>query len=78
MHTVLAIGAGAAVLLAAAFPVGGARAQGAPKTCTEAYLRCKARAPATQECEEERKWCLQTGTFADPKTKEVSMDLRKR
>jgi hypothetical protein len=54
-----------------------ARSQSAPKTCTEAYTACtKESTPAA--CEAEKKWCLQSGAFAHPKTKALTSGLQKR
>jgi hypothetical protein len=49
-----------------------------PKSCSEAYVPCKSQTGLPKECEAARQWCMKTGTFADPKTKSVSMGLRKR
>jgi hypothetical protein len=48
------------------------------KTCSEAYAACWYGTHLREECEKERRWCLQTGTFANPKTKAVHMGLRKK
>jgi hypothetical protein len=48
------------------------------KSCSEAYRACLSRTHLTDECATERQWCLQTGTFADPKTKSVSTGLQRR
>jgi hypothetical protein len=48
------------------------------KTCSEAYSACWHEPNLRNECETERQWCLQTGTFANPKTKAVYMGLRKK
>ena len=48
------------------------------KTCSEAYAACWFDTHLRKECEKERQWCLRTGTFANPKTKAVSMGLRKK
>ena len=52
--------------------------QSTPKTCSDAHFQCKTKTGLSKECEEERQWCMQTGTFADPKTKTVVMGLRKK
>ena len=52
--------------------------QGLPKTCSEAHYECRTKTGLPKECEVERQWCMQTGTFADPKTKAVLMGLRKK
>ena len=56
----------------------GSSTSGNTGTCSTAYNDCRTQTRMTKECEAERVWCMQTGTFANPKTKEVSMGLRKR
>ena len=71
------IGLSLAAVFALAISTGVARSQSAPKTCTEAYTACtKESTPA--ECEAEKKWCLQSGAFAHPKTKALTSGLKKR
>lgn len=58
---------------------GSAWSQKAPKTCTEAYRACSGQsAIVPKECDEQKKWCLTTGSFEDPKTKAVHMGLVKK
>ena len=53
--------------------------QKAPKSCAEAYRACGGQsAIIPKECDEQKKWCLTTGTFEDPKTKAVHMGLIKK
>ena len=78
MRKVLAISASIAGLLAAASVVDSAGAQSAPKTCSEAYSACTSKYHLPNECDVEKKWCVKTGSFADPKTKAVSSGLQKR
>jgi hypothetical protein len=51
---------------------------GSFKTCSEAHWACLTRHRLPTECETEKRWCLQSGTFADPVTKTVSMGLQKK
>jgi hypothetical protein len=48
------------------------------QTCSEAYAACWFETHLAKECEKEKQWCLQTGTFANPKTKSVYMGLRRK
>jgi hypothetical protein len=64
--------------LATALVTGAAWSQGTPKTCSEAHSACIAQTKLSKECEDERQWCLKTGTFAHPKTKAVWSGLQKR
>jgi hypothetical protein len=66
-----------AAVFALAVSTGVARSQSAPKTCTEAYIACTKDSTPTA-CEAEKKWCLQSGAFAHPKTKAVTSGLQKR
>ena len=53
--------------------------QKAPKSCTEAYRACSGQsATVPKECDEQKKWCITTGTFEDPKTKALHMGLIKK
>jgi hypothetical protein len=54
------------------------QAQSEFKNCTEAYWACLSRTRMKDQCATERQWCLQTGTFADPKTKSVATGLQRR
>lgn len=72
------IGASVVGLLAAMPVVNPAGAQSAPKTCSEAFSACTTKHRLPKECETEKQWCVKTGSFADPKTKEVSSGLQKR
>jgi hypothetical protein len=54
------------------------QAQSEFKNCTEAYWACLSRTQMKAECAMERQWCLQTGTFADPKSKAVTTGLQRR
>lgn len=72
------IGASIAGLLAAVPVTSPARAQSAPKTCSEAYSACTTKYRLPKECETEKQWCVKTGTFADPKTKAINSSLQKR
>ena len=78
MRKLVAIGAGVAVLSAAAALASAALSQGTSKTCSDAYFACKSQTGLAKECEDEKNWCMKTGTFADPKTKAVLSGLRKR
>ena len=73
----LVIGASVAALWAA-FSAHAVRSQGTPRTCSEAQSACTKETSLPKECENERQWCLKTGTFAHPKTKAVSTGLQKR
>ena len=58
---------------------GAAWAQGAPRTCTEAYTACTtANKALLKECGDEKQWCIKTGTFADPKSKATTSNLQKK
>ena len=70
--------AGVAGSLAGVALTSSAWPQSAPKTCSDAYHQCRTQTGLQKECETERQWCMQTGSFADPKTKTVSMDLKKK
>lgn len=78
MRKLVMIGAGVAALSAGAAVTSAAWSQGTPKTCSDAYSACKSQTGWLKECEAEKNWCMKTGTFADPKTKAVSLGLRKR
>jgi len=56
----------------------GAWSQTPPKTCTEAYSACAVQKQLAKQCDDERQWCLKTGSFAHPKTKAVSSGLQKQ
>jgi hypothetical protein len=73
---VVIVGVGVAGLLVTA--ASAQQTQSEPKTCSDAYAPCKSQTGLPKECEAARQWCLKTGTFADPKTKSVSMGLRKK
>lgn len=53
-------------------------AQGAPKTCSDAFSSCVVETHMNKECDSEKRWCLKTGSFAHPKTKTVTSGLQKR
>jgi hypothetical protein len=58
---------------------GSAWSQKAPKTCTDAYRACSGQsAVVPKECDEQKKWCMTTGTFEDAKTKGVHLNLLKK
>ena len=77
MHKAVMISIGIAAAMAN--PVNAQQKQGGDfKTCSEAYWACLNRYRLFTECAKERQWCLQTGTFADPVTKAVSVGLRKK
>ncbi len=80
MQNRLAIAAVAGVMLAGGIVgSGSAWSQKAPRTCTEAYRACSGQAPVVpKECDEQKKWCMTTGTFEDPKTKALHMSLVKK
>ena len=78
MRKLLLIVAGIAGAAGLPLTIEQAWSQSPPKTCSEAYSECKIKTGLSKECEEERRWCMQTGTFADPKTKSVLMGLRKK
>ena len=77
MRKLVLIAAGVAGL-AAATVTSAVWSQSTPGTCSRAYFECKSQTGLSKECEEERQWCMKTGTFANPKTKTVSMGLRKK
>jgi hypothetical protein len=80
MPKLLLIAAGAALLVTATV-TSPAWSQGASSnsgTCSSAYADCRTQTRMIKECETERQWCMQTGTFANPKTKTVAMGLRKK
>jgi hypothetical protein len=53
--------------------------QKAPRSCADAYRACSGQsAIVPKECDEQKRWCLTTGTFEDPKTKAVHMGLVKK
>lgn len=70
----VAIGA----LLGAGLATSPVWSQAAPRTCTEAYLACTAKKNLAKACEDEKQWCMKTGTFADPQSKATTSNLRKR
>ena len=72
MRKLLLVLAGIAGLAGLAVPTV-SRSQSPPKTCSEAHYECRTKTGLSKECEDERRWCLQTGTFADPRTKAVLM-----
>ena len=71
------IAVGASIILLATIAVAQQK-QSEPKTCSDAFWVCKSQSRPVSDCQTEREWCLKTGTFADPKTKAVSMGLLKR
>jgi hypothetical protein len=77
MHKLVAIGAGVAGIWAGV-SITGVWAQSPPKSCSDAYSACASKHRLTKECEAEKQWCVQTGTFADPKTKAALTGLRKK
>ncbi len=78
MRKLVMILASAAGLSAIASLIGAAWSQSAPGTCSEAFTSCKSQTGLAKECEAERQWCMKTGTFANPRTKAVSLGLRKK
>jgi hypothetical protein len=78
MPKFLVVVIGFAGLLAAAFVANSAKAQSAPKTCSEAFSACTSKHHLLKECDAEKQWCVKTGSFADPKTKAVTSGLQKR
>lgn len=73
------VAAGVALLGMAITVTAPAWAQGAPRTCSEAYTACTSRqVNLAKDCEAEKQWCLKTGSFADPKTKSVTTNMQKK
>jgi hypothetical protein len=59
--------------------VGTAWSEKAPKSCTEAHRACAGTAATVPKaCDEQKKWCMSTGTFEDPKTKSLHLNLIKK
>ena len=78
MRIAMVLGASLVALLASTALVGTARSQSGPRSCSEAYQTCVSKTRMAKECSEERNWCKQTGTFADPVTKTVTSGLQKK
>jgi hypothetical protein len=77
MSVRISILVGASILLSTA--VASAQQKSSePKTCSEAFFACKNQNQPVADCRTELDWCKKTGTFADPKTKSVSMGLQKK
>jgi hypothetical protein len=59
--------------------VGSAISQKAPKSCSDAYRACSGpSATVPKACDEQKKWCMSTGTFEDPKSKSLHLNLLKK
>lgn len=78
MRKVVLGAATVAGLLTAASGTSAVWSQGAPKSCSEAYSACALNKHLSKQCEEEKQWCIKTGTFADPKTKAATINLQKK
>jgi hypothetical protein len=67
------------VLAAGTTFVGSAWSEKAPRSCTDAYRACVGTsATVPKACDEQKKWCMSTGTFEDPKSKSLHLDLLKK
>lgn len=75
MRILIAVGASIVLLVTVA---SAQQKPSEPKTCSDAFWACKSQKNLVTDCQKEMDWCRQTGTFADPKTKAVSMGLLKK
>jgi hypothetical protein len=70
---------GGAMLAGGLMGSGSAWSQKAPRTCADAYRACSGQsAVVPKACDEQKRWCLTTGSFEDPKTKGVHLNLLKK